>query len=186
MAASVVLEDIHSDLAWHSTRCTSVPSSANRESHPVSSSRALVSVQGTATGVGLACHSLNCSILGTSSGTLHRVKLLSCHAEESSAGDKSATIPCTGTHSVTLYMGSYVRRYSSKSNPSQPHKLAVRFCNLELECRQAVTQVNDSPEDVPQVLTSVGACPPQTVEVGTQAHPMLSWTAHASPIHPGR
>ena len=40
--------------------------------------------------------------------------------------------------------------------PHDPHEFAIQFHNSEPECRQAVTQVNDLPENVPQVLTSVG------------------------------
>ena len=40
--------------------------------------------------------------------------------------------------------------------PHDPHKLAIWFHNLESEHGQAVTQVDDLPEDVPQVLTSAG------------------------------
>ena len=116
MAASVVSGDICSDSAQHSTRHTSVPPSTNRESHPVSSSRAPVSAWGTASGVGPTHHSLNCPILGTSSGTSSRVILLSSCAEESLAGDKSAIL-WTVTHSATLYVGLYAKRCPSKSNP---------------------------------------------------------------------
>ena len=38
--------------------------------------------------------------------------------------------------------------------PHDPHELAIQYRNSELECGQAVTQVDDLPEDVPQVLTS--------------------------------
>ena len=40
--------------------------------------------------------------------------------------------------------------------PHDPHKLAIQFRNSELEHGKAATQVDDSSEDVPQVLTSVG------------------------------
>ena len=40
--------------------------------------------------------------------------------------------------------------------PCDPHELTVWLHNLEPECGKAAAQVDDSPKDVPQVLTSAG------------------------------
>ena len=38
-----------------------------------------------------------------------------------------------------------------EQSPHDPHEFTIWFRNLELEHRKAATQVDNSPEDVPQV-----------------------------------